>query len=134
MDFRFFEVSKNCIFYLVGFYGTTTGFFSLSKGCLPAMITIVIHKRSPAKISTKIFARHRHRQHDHGDGQTVLPLTWLNWFHRHNNPNYFSAMIFRLTSNWFLFHVKVHLLVCVVSRDDDYLNLNCCIPWYQISF
>ena len=55
---------------------------SLSKGCLPAMITIVIHKRSPAKISTKIFARHRHRQHDHGDGQTVLPLTWLNWFHR----------------------------------------------------
>ena len=74
---------------------------SLSKGCLPAMITIVIHKRSPAKISTKIFARHRHRQHDHGDGQTVLPLTWLNWFHRHNNPNYFSAMIFRLTSNWF---------------------------------
>ena len=35
----------------------------------------VIHKRSPAKISTKIFARHRHRQHDHGDGQTVLPLT-----------------------------------------------------------
>ena len=107
---------------------------SLSKGCLPAMITIVIHKRSPAKISTKIFARHRHRQHDHGDGQTVLPLTWLNWFHIHNNPNYFSAMIFRLTSNWFLFHVKLHLLVCVVSRDDDYLNLNCCIPWYQISF
>ena len=36
------------------------------------MITIVIHKRSPAKISTKIFAR-RHRQHDHDDGQTVLP-------------------------------------------------------------
>ena len=27
--------------------------------------------------------------------------TWLNWFHIHNNPNYFSAMIFRLTSNWF---------------------------------
>ena len=51
---------------------------SLSKGCLPAMITIVIHKRSPAKISTKIFARHRHRQHDHGDGQTVLPLK-LDW-------------------------------------------------------
>ena len=74
---------------------------ALSKGCLPAMITIVIHKRSPAKISTKIFARHRHRQHDHGDGQTVLPLPWLNWYHRHNNPNYFSAMIFRLTSNWF---------------------------------
>ena len=68
---------------------------SLSKGCLPAMITIVIHKRSPAKISTKIFARHRHRQHDHGDGQTVLPLTWLNWFHRHiTTPTIFPLWFF----------------------------------------